>query len=308
MRVAIVENTAITHHGQVGVALHEAGALIRQYRPFADGILPEPGSFDGLVVFGGEQSALSDATHSYLPVLGALMARQAADGVAVLGVCLGSQVFARGLGARNLIGTAPEFGWCEVALTAEGRDDPVLGGLPDAFPIFEWHSDTFTLPEGVVHLAQSPAAPAQCFRHGRAGYGMQFHFEANRAVVADWTRTFPELVEGMEPGWTEALPGRAAKDGMDCPCMGGAGRWIGFSRRDCGSPMWGAVPGVAIRRQARYENQCGKAVRVALTPARCCNFPTQAETFTQRLPGCGSALIHRPAFSHSRIDRTGRPR
>ena len=28
MRVAIVENTKITHHGQVGVALHEVGALV----------------------------------------------------------------------------------------------------------------------------------------------------------------------------------------------------------------------------------------------------------------------------------------
>ena len=37
MRVAIVENTKITHHGQMGVALHEAGALIDLYRPYLDG-------------------------------------------------------------------------------------------------------------------------------------------------------------------------------------------------------------------------------------------------------------------------------
>lgn len=33
MRVAIVENTRITHHGQVGVALHEAAALVDLYKP-----------------------------------------------------------------------------------------------------------------------------------------------------------------------------------------------------------------------------------------------------------------------------------
>ena len=31
MRVAIVENTQITHHGQVGVALHEVGALYSEW-------------------------------------------------------------------------------------------------------------------------------------------------------------------------------------------------------------------------------------------------------------------------------------
>lgn len=220
MRIAIVENTAITHHGQVGVALHEAGARIRQYLPFADGRLPEPGSYDGLVVFGGEQSALSDATHPYLPALAALMAQQAAAGTAVLGICLGSQILARGLGATNHIGTVREFGWCDVALTGEGGADPVLGALPGAFPIFEWHSDTFSLPEGTAHLAQSPDAPAQAFRYGRAGYGMQFHFEASRSVVADWTRSFPDLVERLEPGWTAALPRRNADAGAAADAHG----------------------------------------------------------------------------------------
>jgi len=232
MRIAIVENTAITHHGQVGVALHEVGARVRQYRPFADGQLPEPGSFDGLVVFGGEQSALSDATHPYLPALAALMASQAAAGVAVLGICLGAQVMARGLGAQNRLGAALEFGWCEVGLTADGLGDPVLGALPGAFPTFEWHSDTFSLPPGAAHLAHSPTAPAQAYRAGRAGYGMQFHFEASRAVVADWTRIFPDLVERLEPGWTEALPRRAGGAGVraDAHGLAIARAWVGLVR------------------------------------------------------------------------------
>lgn len=220
MRIAIVENTSITHHGQVGVALHEAGARVTQYRPWLDGTLPEPASFDGLVVFGGEQSALSDHTHPYLPRLAALMADQAAKGTAVLGICLGSQVLARGLGATNHLGTTPEFGWCDVSLTEAGQTDPVLGALPPGFAIFEWHADTFTLPQGAAHLAQSPIASAQCFRYGRAGYGMQFHFEASRRVVADWTRTFPDLVERIQPGWTAALPARAAARGAQADAHG----------------------------------------------------------------------------------------
>ncbi len=220
MLLAIVENTAITHHGQIGVALHEAGARITQYRAWRDNLLPDPDSFDALVVFGGEQSALSDNTHPYLDALAQLMRETAEAGKAVLGVCLGAQVFARGLGAQNHLGTAREFGWHDVALTKAGRSDPVLSALPPEFPIFEWHSDTFTLPPNATHLAQTASAPAQAFRYGRAGYGMQFHFEASRTVVADWARIFPTLIEGLHPGWTASLPERAAVSGVQADAHG----------------------------------------------------------------------------------------
>ncbi len=73
MRVAIVENTSVTHHGQVGVALAEAGLLTDVFRPFAGDGLPDPDAYVGLVVFGGEQSALDDHLHPYLPALAARM-------------------------------------------------------------------------------------------------------------------------------------------------------------------------------------------------------------------------------------------
>lgn len=207
MRVAIVENTRITHHGQIGVALHEAGAKIDQYRPYADQPLPEAG-FEALVVFGGEQSALDDAAHPYLPGLAALMRRASEAGLAVLGVCLGAQVLARAFGATNQLGLAREFGWQQVTQTEAGRSDPLLRALPATFPSFQWHTDTFSLPPGAQHLARSDIAPVQAFRIGRATWGTQFHFEANGAVVTDWTQEFPARVDAMEAGFTAAMPAR----------------------------------------------------------------------------------------------------
>jgi GMP synthase-like glutamine amidotransferase len=201
MRVAIVENTRITHHGLVGVALHEAAALIDLWKPWADDRLPASPEADALVVFGGEQAATDDHTHPYLPRLADLMAAYTAADKPVLGICLGSQVLARAYGAENHLGIAPEFGWVDVTLTAAGRTDPVLSQVPPTFPVFQWHSDTFTLPPGAVHLAESPTAPHQAFRIGRATYGTQFHFEASRFVVADWLRRFPEGVDRMAPGF-----------------------------------------------------------------------------------------------------------
>lgn len=94
------------------------------------------------------------------------------QGRAVLGTCLGSQILARAYGSDNHLGTASEFGWCDVSLSEAGKSDPVLGQLPATFPIFEFHTDAFPLPHGAVHLARTDTAPNQAIRISRATYGM----------------------------------------------------------------------------------------------------------------------------------------
>ena len=214
MRVAVVENQARTPLGQIGRALDEAGHELAVYRPWQDGALPfDIGAHAALVVLGGEQSAVDDAAHPYLPALADLMRAYGEAGRAVLGVCLGAQILARGCGGSNRLGAAPEFGWREVRATAAGRSDPVLSAAGAAFPIFQWHSDTFTLPADALHLAENAEVPQQAFRIGRAAYGMQFHFEADRAVVAGWTESFAAAAERMQPGWQAAHPAEAARHG-----------------------------------------------------------------------------------------------
>jgi GMP synthase (glutamine-hydrolysing) len=202
MRVALVHNTTVSDPGQVGTALAEAQAELTTFHPFRDGVLPpDPASFDALVVLGGEQSAIDDATHPYLPALAGLMRAFGEADKAVLGICLGSQILARAHGGQNLLGTAREFGWQPIRLTDVGENDPMLAAAGAAFRSFQWHSDTFTLPPNAAHLATGTVVPAQAYRVGRASYGVQFHFEANRDVVRDWNAAFPEGTEQMCPGW-----------------------------------------------------------------------------------------------------------
>ncbi len=214
MRVLVVENMPHSKMGQVGVALAEANAEIDLRRPYEGAALPEDAAgFDALIVFGGEQSALDDHLHPYLPGLARLMRIFTEADKAVLGICLGSQLLARGYGAENLLNRTREFGWHGVSLTQEGRLDPVLSAAGEAFPIFEWHSDTFTLPEEAVHLADNPAVAHQAFRVGRAGYGMQFHFEASTAVVTEWNDIFRHQIIERDGEWLANYDTHAATDG-----------------------------------------------------------------------------------------------
>ena len=89
----------------------------------------------------------------------------------------------------------------------------MFDALPDRFAIFQWPAETFTAPPAARHLATSLRAARQCDRFGRAGYGMQFHFEANRAMMQDRSDTFADLIRGIDPGWHAALPDRLATIG-----------------------------------------------------------------------------------------------
>jgi GMP synthase (glutamine-hydrolysing) len=221
MRILIVENFRGTDPGQVGVALNEAGAEQVWRRPWSGDPLPTTTEgFDGIVVFGGEQNALDDDLHPYLPDLAQLMKQFGDEDKAVLGICLGSQLLARAHGGTNLIGQHREFGWQRVALTGAGKADPVFAAVDPEFPIFEWHSDSFTLPDAATHLAANGATPNQCFRIGRAAYGMQFHFEANAQVVAGWRSGFATSIERMQPGWLDEYEAHAAKDGEPAEAAG----------------------------------------------------------------------------------------
>jgi GMP synthase (glutamine-hydrolysing) len=81
-----------------------------------------------------------------------------------------------------------------------------------------------------VHLAESEGAAQQAFRIGPKVYGTQFHFEANRAVVAHWSRAFAAQAEAMAPGWAAAHPAEAAAHGAaaDAAGLALARAWVGL--------------------------------------------------------------------------------
>ena len=65
-----------------------------------------------------------------------------------------------------------------ICLTAEGRADPLLAGLPEEFDAFVGHKEACTvLPPTAVLLAGSAACPVQMFRVKTNVYATQFHPE-----------------------------------------------------------------------------------------------------------------------------------
>lgn len=70
------------------------------------------------------------------------------------------------------------IGPMEITLTADGRQDQLLGGLSDSFTALLGHKEAVSrLPDGGVLLASSATCPVQAFRIGANVYATQFHPE-----------------------------------------------------------------------------------------------------------------------------------
>ncbi len=221
MRVLVVQNYKNTDPGQIGTALAEVPAEIELRRADLGADLPaDPSGHDALVMLGGGQNALADDEYPYFPALLDLARDFTAADKAVLGICLGSQLLARAFGGENRVGGATEFGWHAVSLTEAAKADPVLGALPQRFPIFQWHDDTYSLPPQAVRLASSPVAENQAFRVGRAAYGFQFHFEADQLLVRGWSVSFAAMIGARHPDWSDRLEVEAARHGEEADAAG----------------------------------------------------------------------------------------
>ena len=77
------------------------------------------------------------------------------------------------------------MGWVPVDVNVNGMADPVIGVLPRRIDAFQWHYYTFGLPEGGVELAASATAK-QAYRIGDRVWGIQFHAEVERHMLASW--------------------------------------------------------------------------------------------------------------------------
>ena len=155
---------------------------------------PSIDEVSGLIVFGGEMNVDEVERHPYLLTQRQLMVRAIESGVPVLGICLGAQILARALGARVYRAPVRELGFVPVTLTEAGSKDPLLSAFETGDRVFQWHMDTFDLPEASALLATGDQVRFQAFRAGRDAWGVQFHFEVNTETVEAWLKV-------SEPGF-----------------------------------------------------------------------------------------------------------
>ena len=194
----IVQHVPTEGPGLFGQWLADDGVPTRTLRPFANERWPQSlNGCRGLLVMGGPMNVDDAARHPWLAEEVRLLQRGIAAGRPVLGMCLGAQLIAKAQGARVWRGLQPEIGWCEVEGTEASRRDPLFAAFPQRYTVFQWHGDTFDLPQDAVLLARSRAYP-QAFRCGERVYALQYHLEVTPDIVDGWLRHDDPLLRGVD--------------------------------------------------------------------------------------------------------------
>ena len=197
MKTLVLQHIACEPPGVYEDVLRERGATIHRVELDEGHPLPDWREFDAIVVMGGPMSVNDEEKLPWLRPEKALIGEAVRAGLPFFGACLGVQLLAVSLGAEVAPGPAPEVGLLPVLLTEHAAADPVFAALPHELVTLQWHGDTFSLPEGAVLLASSPAYPNQAFRWGRHAYGVQFHLEVSREMADEWAHV-PEYADALE--------------------------------------------------------------------------------------------------------------
>ncbi len=199
-RWIVLQHVAWEGPGMIAGEAVRRGYTVDVCRLDREDALPDAGQVDGLVVMGGPLGAYEEDAYPFLRKECELVATMARSGRPVLGVCLGAQLLAKALGGRVFPGHGAEVGFGSVELTPAGKEDPLFAGAGAVLPVFHWHGDTFTLPDGAELLASNSMYAHQAFRFGRRAYGLQFHVEPDVGTWAAWRDHLPAgLIDDAAP-------------------------------------------------------------------------------------------------------------
>ena len=175
--------------GTLDPLIRNAGFRIKyvNFGRYPDAV-PSLDGYSGLIVLGGPMSVDDIGDYPHLATEVDLIKEAVKRELPILGICLGSQLVAKALGAKVKRNSEKEIGWYDLSPTEIGKKDPLLSTFSNVERIFQWHGDTFELPKGALHLASSPLCRNQAFRYGENIYGFQFHLEVDEPMIERWLR------------------------------------------------------------------------------------------------------------------------
>ena len=160
-------------------------------------VLPESGTISGVVIAGSHAMVTQNLDWSL--AVEAWLAPVVTAGVPVLGICYGHQLLAKAMGGKvDFHPGGLEIGTTPITLIADALSDPLLQGLPPVFNVHACHSQTvLTLPPGAVNLAGNSHEPHHAFRLGHAAWGVQFHPEYTRDIMAGYIHNMSPVIQAL---------------------------------------------------------------------------------------------------------------
>ncbi|MCW4014297.1 MAG: type 1 glutamine amidotransferase [Candidatus Bathyarchaeota archaeon] len=170
---------------------HSDLTLIKAYQMKPQDEFPSVHQFSHFIIGPTPISANDALNHEFLRKEWKYLEEIVDSGKPCLGVCCGGQMLAKLLGGEVTKSPSKEIGGYTVNLTSDSLSDPLYCGFPEAFPVFHWHSDMFTVPPGGKLLATGNPCPIQSFRKDNI-WGIIFHLEVTAVDAMRWADAYPD--------------------------------------------------------------------------------------------------------------------
>jgi GMP synthase (glutamine-hydrolysing) len=184
MKIHVLQHVPFEDEAHIGVWADKNGCPVTRTAFHNNDPLPALDDIGLLVVMGGPMGVYDEKYFPWLADEKRCIAKALESGKKILGICLGAQLIASVMGARVYRNAHREIGWFPVRTLPGAGDGNPASLFPREFMAFHWHGDTFDIPAGSAHLAESDACPAQAFSHGGRLYGFQFHLESTARSIA----------------------------------------------------------------------------------------------------------------------------
>ncbi|ODS32500.1 MAG: glutamine amidotransferase [Candidatus Scalindua rubra] len=199
MKVIIVKHIDIEGPGTIADFLDDNDVPCEVIDIFNGESLPNSLSgTSAVIILGGPMNVYEEDKYSFLKQEDEFLKEVIEEDLPTLGFCLGAQLIAKAKG--TIIKKAPEkeIGWFKVSLNENGSNDPIFQGFPGEFDVFQWHGDTFDIPDGAVKLAESKLCTNQAFRIGNNVYGLQFHIEVTDEMIYQWMDSYRSEIDSLK--------------------------------------------------------------------------------------------------------------
>jgi GMP synthase-like glutamine amidotransferase len=196
MRIHYIQNYKLSDLGTIHTWAFQKGFTATATKMYEDPIFPSMDEFDLLIILGGVMGAYDEDKYPWLSPEKQFIREAVERDKYVLGICLGAQLIADALGGKAYPHSEKEIGWWPIQLTKEAQTSPLFQGIPEHFFAFEYHGDTFDLPQGSVLMATNQACQNQAFLYGKKVIGLQFHPEFDEPILQEIVSTHGSEILG----------------------------------------------------------------------------------------------------------------
>lgn len=185
MKIHYIQHEKLEDLGCIRLWLLTNNDTISYTHIWENPVFPEAENVDMLIILGGSMSANDDDKYEWMTAEKVFIQKCLQYNVAILGICLGSQLVANVLGAKVYAAPQKEIGWFDITAYSESEANPIFNILPKEFITLHFHGDTFDLPHQTKLLYSSQQTKNQAFAYKNNVIGLQFHLEMIKSGISE---------------------------------------------------------------------------------------------------------------------------